>query len=227
VPFDGTHAVTIEWSPVVGVTHYTVRAQHLTSSGSSSTLTTIATFDTTTSAATMPPSLFEVGESYVFAVASVVDPTTDYLGGVLRRQGFPVSSHDAVTARLLFAASCGNTVVDAPFEQCDSGGIATDRCNPDCTQPICGDGFANAPAGEACDDAGDSLVCNPDCTPAACGDGHVHIQVNEFCDDGNLRDGDGCSSDCLIEPGFHCTGEPSVCTRGPAISRAGHTGRPR
>ncbi len=23
---------------------------------------------------------------------------------------------------------------------------------------------------------------------------------------------DGCSSTCIIEPGFNCTGEPSVCT---------------
>jgi cysteine-rich repeat protein len=220
VPFDGTHAVTIEWSPVVGVSHYTVLAMQLTSAGTSSTLTAVAAFDTTTSAATMPPSLFAVGESYVFAVGTVVDPTTDYAGGVLRRQGFPVSFHEAVTARLLFAASCGNSVVDAPFEQCDSGGIATDRCNPDCTQPVCGDGFANAAAGETCDDAGDSIVCNADCTPAACGDGRVHPGGGEGCDDGNQRDGDGCSADCLIEPGFTCTGEPSICLRGPAITHA-------
>ncbi len=34
----------------------------------------------------------------------------------------------------------------------------------------------------------------------------------EECDDGTLVDGDGCSTLCAIEPGFICSGEPSVCT---------------
>ena len=211
VPFDGTHAVTIEWLPVIGVTHYTVTAMQLTTDGIAASLSTIATFDTTTTAAVMPPSLFEVGGSYVFAVASVVDPTTDYAGGTLRRQGFPISFHDAVTARLVFASSCGNGVVDSAFEQCDSGGVATESCNPDCTRPLCGDGFANTLAHESCDDAGDSAFCNANCTLAACGDGHVHFAGGEQCDDGNTASGDGCSPDCLIEPPFICSGDPSVC----------------
>lgn len=32
------------------------------------------------------------------------------------------------------------------------------------------------------------------------------------CDDGNGEDGDGCDSQCQIEPCFSCTGTPSVCT---------------
>jgi MYXO-CTERM domain-containing protein len=43
-----------------------------------------------------------------------------------------------------------------------------------------------------------------------CGNGNRH--VNEDCDDGDLMDGDGCSSQCAIEDGWSCTGNPSVCT---------------
>ena len=211
VAFDGSHPVTIEWQPVVGVSRYAVTANQITTDGIAATLNLIATFSTTTTSAVMPATLFEVGGSYVFSVATVVDPTTDYAGGTLRRQGFPVAIHDAVTARLLFASSCGNGVVDAPFEQCDSGGLATATCNPDCTLPLCGDGFANTLAHESCDDAGDSVFCNANCTQAACGDGHIHAAGGEQCDDGNLQSGDGCSPDCVIEQGFTCSGEPSVC----------------
>lgn len=41
-----------------------------------------------------------------------------------------------------------------------------------------------------------------------CGDG----QVDEECDDGDLDDGDGCASDCTVEDGWACEGEPSVCS---------------
>jgi fibro-slime domain-containing protein len=42
-----------------------------------------------------------------------------------------------------------------------------------------------------------------------CGDGI--ISGIEQCDDGNANDGDGCSSGCAVEPGYNCTGTPSVC----------------
>ncbi|MCE9672855.1 Ig-like domain-containing protein [Myxococcus stipitatus] len=44
---------------------------------------------------------------------------------------------------------------------------------------------------------------------AVCGDGA--IDGSELCDDGNPRSGDGCSSTCEVEPGYTCTGEPSIC----------------
>src|SRR6185369_3544575 len=34
----------------------------------------------------------------------------------------------------------------------------------------------------------------------------------EQCDDGNQDNGDGCSVDGQVEPGFACSGEPSTCT---------------
>lgn len=37
-----------------------------------------------------------------------------------------------------------------------------------------------------------------------CGDGKNYNMVQ--CDDGNTRDGDGCSSICVAEPGYRCRG---------------------
>lgn len=44
-----------------------------------------------------------------------------------------------------------------------------------------------------------------------CGDG---LLLKYQCDDGNRRNGDGCSSNCLIEPGWTCvnTTNGSNCT---------------
>ena len=43
-----------------------------------------------------------------------------------------------------------------------------------------------------------------------CGDGV--LSGTEACDDDNQLSGDGCSSVCEVEPGYTCTGAPSVCT---------------
>ncbi|NVJ10063.1 tandem-95 repeat protein [Myxococcus sp. AM001] len=42
-----------------------------------------------------------------------------------------------------------------------------------------------------------------------CGDGV--LGGVEICDDGNQLSGDGCNSVCEVEPGYTCTGQPSVC----------------
>lgn len=47
--------------------------------------------------------------------------------------------------------------------------------------------------------------------PAFCGDGQVRDPI-EPCDDGNTTDGDGCSSICMVEQGYLCLGEPSICS---------------
>jgi cysteine-rich repeat protein len=44
---------------------------------------------------------------------------------------------------------------------------------------------------------------------SVCADGLV--QGAEQCDDGNEAPGDGCGVDCVVEPGYVCTGAPSVC----------------
>ncbi|RKG57616.1 DUF4215 domain-containing protein [Corallococcus sp. AB011P] len=43
-----------------------------------------------------------------------------------------------------------------------------------------------------------------------CGDGV--LGGFEVCDDDNQLSGDGCNSVCEVEPGYTCTGQPSVCT---------------
>jgi cysteine-rich repeat protein len=46
--------------------------------------------------------------------------------------------------------------------------------------------------------------------PSPCGDGA--LDGVEECDDGGTTPGDGCDGACVVEPGYECTGEPSVCT---------------
>ncbi|NTX16042.1 hypothetical protein HUA76_35255 [Myxococcus sp. CA056] len=47
-------------------------------------------------------------------------------------------------------------------------------------------------------------------TGPLCGDGRV--VTGEGCDDGARTGGDGCSATCQVEPGYACSGQPSVCT---------------
>lgn len=48
------------------------------------------------------------------------------------------------------------------------------------------------------------------CAAFVCGNGA--IQGDEDCDDGDTTSGDGCSSVCIEELGWDCTGAPSTCT---------------
>ncbi len=64
-----------------------------------------------------------------------------------------------------------------------------------------------------CGSGGDGVIVRPTVQAfCQCGNGNKHF--NEDCDDGAFVDGDGCSSTCAIEPGWSCTGNPSVCTFG-------------
>jgi cysteine-rich repeat protein len=58
--------------------------------------------------------------------------------------------------------------------------------------------------------SGVSLSINSCLTTTVCGDGL--ISGGETCDDSNQLSGDGCSSACLIETGYICVGQPSVCS---------------
>lgn len=62
-----------------------------------------------------------------------------------------------------------------------------------------------------CDLLDDGDDDNDSCAePTTCGDGI--IDGLETCDDGNDTPGDGCSASCMLEAGWDCSGEPTVCT---------------
>ncbi len=44
-----------------------------------------------------------------------------------------------------------------------------------------------------------------------CGDGLV--RAGEQCDDHNVDSNDGCTANCLVQWGYQCSGQPSVCAR--------------
>lgn len=52
--------------------------------------------------------------------------------------------------------------------------------------------------------------CDADCSAAICGDNVVNGASGEECDDGSVVDGDGCSSDCLVELPGTSTGGAST-----------------
>lgn len=114
---------------------------------------------------------------------------------------------------------------------CDWAGGSGDNA---CTNNTCGDNYLND--NEVCDASFTSnpfrgatcssataatlpqgdLTCNANCLGVdtsgcyECGNGL--IEGPEVCDDENTGDDDGCSSSCVIESGWSCVGEPSVCT---------------
>ncbi|CAI2386795.1 unnamed protein product [Moneuplotes crassus] len=93
------------------------------------------------------------------------------------------------------------------WEQCDDGNlIPGDGCDEHC----------NVEFGYKCDGGTHPLVNSPgspDSCYIPCGDGILY--GTEECDDGNESSGDGCSSSCIVEPGYQCTREnsttPDVC----------------
>ncbi len=136
------------------------------------------------------------------------------------------------TAPTVCTATCGDgTVVGAEAEAggCDDGNTdPNDGCAADCTEesgydctgepstcePICGDNLTVG--GEACDDGNttDCDGCRGDCSALETGCGDGFICGTEACDDGNTDWSDGCGATCVVESGWTCGGEPSVCSLG-------------
>lgn len=58
--------------------------------------------------------------------------------------------------------------------------------------------------------SGDDATTTVVVPTSICGDSV--IGGGETCDDGNTNPGDGCDGACMIEPGYVCSGQPSVCT---------------
>jgi cysteine-rich repeat protein len=125
--------------------------------------------------------------------------------------------------------SCGDGVIQAPCERCDSGpansDTTADACRTTCATATCGDGVIDH--NETCDD-GNLLGCDgcdSECNVEVgyvCGDGIVSDDCEEQCDDGGANDDtlpDACRTDCRRA---HCgddvldTGE--VCDDGNATS---------
>jgi cysteine-rich repeat protein len=105
-------------------------------------------------------------------------------------------------------AGCGDGTVQGN-EQCDNGpnnsNVLSNACRTNCTLPRCGDAVIDAQ--ETCDDGALNAFagpCLPTCQLAACGDGVLQINRGEACDDGDLDAGDGCNSQCQIEPPSNC-----------------------
>jgi cysteine-rich repeat protein len=118
-------------------------------------------------------------------------------------------------------AVCGDGLVYAGVEACDTGGTDTATCNGGtCTTPMCGDNYFNAAAGEECDEgltpdpAGacpgfDTTSNVPTCVAASCGDGYVwtnNCGANcEQCDHGSANGTDGiCGANCQCVVSFPC-----------------------
>ena len=99
--------------------------------------------------------------------------------------------------------------IRACYSECEE---ATGACAADLG--YCGDGRIVSEVGETCDNGeanGPEQECTPECRQATCGDGFVLADV-EICDDGNLEDGDGCTDECVFEPGWRCSsGHPTLC----------------
>ncbi len=54
------------------------------------------------------------------------------------------------------------------------------------------------------------VTCIDSTAAQVCGNGMP--ETGEECDDGNVNNGDGCSSNCTVDSGFNCNGNPSTCT---------------
>ena len=106
---------------------------------------------------------------------------------------------------------CGDGMTTGP-EACDPGGDPWQwqrtHCHWDCSG-FCGDGIHQEER-ESCDNGQQNdtwalrreETCNADCTDYGqdyCGNGIRNPDFEE-CDDGNTEDGDGCDSNCAIEP---------------------------
>jgi cysteine-rich repeat protein len=99
----------------------------------------------------------------------------------------------AMISMIITALLSGSCFFDTRTNLCEASGR---RCAP----------------GQVC--AVDQDVCIP---IGGCGDGVVNRDRGEVCDDGNIRNGDGCSSDCstdklcgngVVDPGEQCDAGP-------------------
>ena len=113
-------------------------------------------------------------------------------------------------------------------EQCDDGNnVNGDNCSSSCLIEInvCNAFIASCTQDQQllqyCNDWGTGYKSIVNCSTLGqscingkcdwvCGDGIKGS--SEGCDDDNTNDGDGCSSSCIVEQGYTCSGTPSSCS---------------
>jgi MYXO-CTERM domain-containing protein len=97
--------------------------------------------------------------------------------------------------------TCGDGLIDPPFEECDDGtgnsDTLVDACRTTCQLAFCGDGVADT--GEECDEGDNnsdsaSNGCRTTCNTPYCGDGVV--DTGEICDPGGGVPGSALSETC-------------------------------
>jgi cysteine-rich repeat protein len=100
---------------------------------------------------------------------------------------------------------CGDGIrFNLDTSYCDDGDITS------------GDGWSNSWVVEVGWTCSGGTINSPDSCTEIWGDGRRFNSLSTYCDDGNLIDGDGWSSLCMIETGYSCIGGTSttadVCT---------------
>lgn len=119
------------------------------------------------------------------------------------------------------AWTCGAVVCVAPNGiSCYSGPAGTAGvgvCRPGFRPCVDGTGYGPCggevlPSAEICDGLDNDCNGVVDIGCGVCGNGL--IEPGEGCDDHNAEAGDGCSQACQMEPGYVCSGQPSICVPG-------------
>lgn len=108
---------------------------------------------------------------------------------------------------LPFGSACGNGAIESGETCDDSNTTADDGCSATCSVEA---GYTCTGAPSICS-SGNPPPPPPPPPPAAAVCGNGVIESGETCDDGNAANTDGCSSTCIVETDFSCTGAPSTC----------------
>ena len=138
---------------------------------------------------------------------NTVSPNTSYTytSIAVYGSGAPIPNTDASASVTTGSCGslCGNSITNSG-EQCDAGSQNGVACTPSYGSSCTYCSNSTSPGG------GIPQCRNVTMQGDFCGNGI--ITSPETCDDADANSGDGCSSSCAIEPGWTCTGQPSVCT---------------